>query len=96
MSDIMDNAAGKGLRMSGRDYARLKEMQMQRMKEMEDQKKEIEHFKSAEYMEKCKNEAEELFKPIADYIEYLERELEEERQENASLRSGDDYERGAE
>ena len=29
-------------------------------------------------------------------IKQLESELEEERQENASLRSGDDYERGAE
>jgi cell division protein FtsB len=29
-------------------------------------------------------------------IKQLEAELEEERQENASLRSGDDYERGAE
>jgi transcription initiation factor IIE alpha subunit len=29
-------------------------------------------------------------------IEDLKAELEEERQENASLRSGDDYERGAE
>ena len=29
-------------------------------------------------------------------IEQLEAQLEEERQENASLRSGDDYERGAE
>ena len=29
-------------------------------------------------------------------IKQLEAELEEERQENASLRSGDDHERGAE
>jgi len=29
-------------------------------------------------------------------IKQLEAQLEEERQENASLRSGDDYERGAE
>ena len=29
-------------------------------------------------------------------IKQLEAELEEEREENASLRSGDDYERGAE
>ena len=29
-------------------------------------------------------------------IKHLQAQLEEERQENASLRSGDDYERGAE
>ncbi len=35
-------------------------------------------------------------KALRDKLEKLEFELEEERQENASLRSGDDYERGAE
>jgi hypothetical protein len=37
-----------------------------------------------------------IIKKLKLNIKQLEAELEEERQENASLRSGDDYERGAE
>jgi len=47
-------------------------------------------------MEFLRSDISELLGEVKGEIERLEFELEEERQENASLRSGDDYERGAE
>jgi len=85
------------------DIERFRKHRDNQMEEARKQKEQIDYLRSDEYRNKCKAEADEFFKPVTDHVEFLEKrikelefELEEERQENASLRSGDDYERGAE